>query len=110
VIDGYVSLGTGPGLGQHLFEALGGEIAIIGVAKSKFAGSSGTEILRGRSRRPLYITSVGIERRAACERIRSMHGPHRIPTLLKQVDQVARAHARKIESWVSHNIALARTI
>jgi deoxyribonuclease V len=104
VIDGYVSLDTRPGLGQHLFESLGCRVPIIGVAKSKFAGSSGTEVLRGRSRRPLFITSAGTDQRAASERIRTMRGPYRIPTLLKLADRVARAYARKIELGAGNHI------
>lgn len=106
VIDGYVRLGTGPGLGRYLFESLGGQIPVIGVAKNRFAGASGAEILRGRSRRPLYITCVGVDQQAACEKIRSMHGPHRIPTLLKLVDRLARAHAREIELGVGAGMTL----
>jgi deoxyribonuclease V len=29
----------------------------------------------------------------AAEFIRGMHGPHRLPTLLKRADQLARGHA-----------------
>jgi deoxyribonuclease V len=39
VVDGYVWLGQGRrGLGAYLHEALGGDIAVVGVAKSEFAG------------------------------------------------------------------------
>lgn len=41
IVDGYVMLGNKPGLGQHLFESFDGKIPVIGVAKSKFEGSSG---------------------------------------------------------------------
>ena len=90
VIDGYVMLGDKPALGQHLFESLSGRIPVIGVAKSKFRGSSGVEIIRGRSAKPLYITSAGVNPFEAAEKIRTMHGPYRIPTLLKRVDLQAR--------------------
>src|SRR5262245_53371287 len=41
VIDGSVWLGDehDPGLGAHLHEALGGRVAVIGVAKTKFHGA-----------------------------------------------------------------------
>ena len=29
----------------------------------------------------------------AAELVRGMHGPHRLPTLLKRADQLARGHA-----------------
>jgi deoxyribonuclease V len=93
VIDGYVMLGDRPGLGQHLFESFLGTIPVIGVAKSEFAGSSGVEILRGRSRRPLYVTSAGMDMQEASERIRAMHGLHRVPDLLRYVDHLARMKA-----------------
>ena len=95
VIDGYVTLGNKPGLGKHLFDIFNGRIPVIGVAKSKFKGSLGTEFFRGRSIRPLYITSAGVERKEACEKIRMMHGAYRIPTLLKRVDLLARERAGK---------------
>jgi deoxyribonuclease V len=82
LIDGYVMLGARPGLGQHLFESLSGNIPVIGVAKSKYRNSRAVEIFRGRSTRPLYVTSAGIDPQQAAERIRLMHGAHRLPTLL----------------------------
>ena len=90
IIDGYVMLGDKPGLGQHLFESLAGKIPVIGVAKSKFRGSHDVEIIRGRSTKPLYVTSAGVNQLEAAEKIRTMHGAYRIPTLLKRVDLLAR--------------------
>lgn len=93
VIDGFVTLGTEnkPGLGFHLYHKLDEEIPIIGVAKSKFANTpAATEICRGESRNPLYITSIGIPVRDAKNKILSMHGNFRLPTLIKQVDQLCR--------------------
>lgn len=93
IVDGYVQLGPKPGLGQHLFMALAGCIPVIGVAKSAFRGAQGLPVLRGRSKRPLYITAVGMDVDAAAVNIRKMHGRHRIPTLLKLVDRLAKEHA-----------------
>lgn len=90
VIDGYVTLGDKPGLGQHLFESLAGRVPVVGVAKSRYKGSSGVEIIRGRSMKPLYVTSAGVDLYEAAEKIRTMHGAYRIPTLLKYVDLLAR--------------------
>ena len=94
VVDGYVMLGDRPGLGRHLFNSFDGKIPVVGVAKSKFEGAGGTEVFRGGSRHPLYVTSVGVNLEKASERIRTMHGAHRIPTLLKRVDVLAREQAR----------------
>lgn len=90
VIDGYVKLGNRPGLGQHLFDIFDGRIPVIGVAKTKFKGASGAWVLRGKSRQPLYVTAAGADLQEASERIRTMHGNYRIPTLLKRVDCLAR--------------------
>jgi deoxyribonuclease V len=98
VIDGYVCLNEKPALGQHLFERLGGRIPVIGVAKSRFAGAAAREVFRGKSKSPLFVTAAGIDPRDAAERIRAMHGPHRIPTLLKRVDQLARGIAEPDEA------------
>ena len=98
IVDGYVMLGNRPGLGQHLFESFDGKIPVIGVAKSKFQGSSGALVFRGGSIRPLYVTSAGVEQEKASERIRMMHGVHRMPTLLTRVDLLARENARQ-DAW-----------
>ena len=92
LVDGYVMLGKRPGLGQYLYESFTGKIPVIGVAKSRFEGAPAAEVYRGRSKNPLYVTSAGMELHEATERIRSMHGPYRVPTLLKQVDLLARGN------------------
>jgi deoxyribonuclease V len=72
IVDGYVMLGERPGLGYHLFSALGGHLPVIGVAKSKFKGASGIEVFRGWSIRPLYVTTAGMDPATAAERIQRM--------------------------------------
>jgi deoxyribonuclease V len=94
VIDGYVWLGTdnAPGLGAHLFEALSPSTPVIGIAKTRYADDTWSErVYRGESRRPLYVTAAGVETAKAREFVVSMHGKHRIPTLLHRVDCLARA-------------------
>lgn len=93
VVDGFVYLDGArrPGLGKHLYDALHGKAAVIGVAKTAFLGIGPEyEVFRGGSRKPLYVTAVGMELDYAKELIRSMHGEHRIPTLLKRVDLKSR--------------------
>jgi deoxyribonuclease V len=90
VVDGYVRLGAKPGLGKHLFERLWQTVAVIGVAKTRFHEAGAVEVFRGRSKSPLFVTAAGMEPGDAAERIRRMHGGHRIPTLLKRVDRLAR--------------------
>ncbi|MCK4621721.1 MAG: endonuclease V [Desulfuromonadales bacterium] len=93
VIDGYVYLGdyTIPGLGIHLYNELEHKIPIIGVAKRRFKNTTAeSEVYRGNSKRPLYVTSVGIAPEKAKNNVLSMHGKYRVPTLLKDVDRECR--------------------
>ena len=93
VIDGYVYLGKdrAPGLGRYLYDALDQQVAVIGVAKTAFKNTPvSTEVRRGTSQRPLYITAIGIDEASAQGCIQAMHGGDRIPTLLKRVDHLCR--------------------
>jgi deoxyribonuclease V len=94
VIDGYVWLDgkKTPGLGGYLYAAMQGRISVIGVAKNAFRGAShAIKVFRGRSKKPLFVTSAGISPARAAREIRLMHGDHRIPTLLTLADQRCRA-------------------
>lgn len=93
IIDGYVWLAgeDRPGLGAHLYEALERRVPVIGVAKTAFHASRlAVPVLRGASQRPLLVTSVGVDVQAAAASIQHMHGPSRLPTLLKRVDRLCR--------------------
>ena len=94
VIDGYVVLSDdgNPGLGGYLYKELKEKYPVIGVAKNDFKSlkQNKTSVLRGESRHPLYISSLGIELKEATELISKMHGEYRIPTILKLVDQKSR--------------------
>ena len=105
VIDGYVWLGMDrPGLGARLHEALGGKTPIVGVAKTAWRAHvdaapveppshRAIAVCRGESAKPLYVTSVDMDLAEAANRVARMHGPHRIPTLLKAVDRLVRQFA-----------------
>lgn len=93
VIDGHAVLDAAgrPGLGAHLFAALGGTIPVIGVAKTRFRDTPAeAAVLRGGSSKPLYVTAVGLDAALARARIRDMHGAHRIPTILAAADRACR--------------------
>ncbi len=92
VVDGNVWLGERqPGLGAHLHEALKGRVSVVGVAKSAFRGSASAEpVLRGKSRRPLWVTAAGLGQHEAAAAVQRMAGAHRIPELLRRVDGLAR--------------------
>jgi len=93
VVDGYVWLEdeSHPGLGAHLYEALGKSVPVVGVAKTRFASArSARPVLRGDSGKPLFVTVAGIAVDEVARSVQAMHGPFRIPTLLKRVDQLCR--------------------
>jgi deoxyribonuclease V len=90
LIDGYVQLGDKPGLGQHLSAELNEQAPIIGVAKTPYAGAVAVEVIRGASRSPLFVTSIGIDVTTAARHVQQMAGVYRVPDLLRRVDQLAR--------------------
>ncbi len=100
VVDGYVWLGPArPGLGAHLYTALGERTVVVGVAKSRFAGATDAiPVYRGSSRSPLYVTAAGVSVTEAAGWVTRMHGPYRLPSLLKRVDQLARGEKRPQDS------------
>ena len=92
VVDGYIWLGAErrPGLGWHVAEATG--LPVVGVAKTAFQGTPEEDrVYRGTSRVPLYVQGLQVQDAGEC--VRRMHGPYRIPTLLKRVDQLTRVTA-----------------
>lgn len=96
IVDGYVVLDEdgSPGLGAHLHEALGCTVPVIGIAKRPYRGSDFAEqVLRGDSRVPLFVTALGMSPHQAAALVKAMHGSHRIPTLAKRVDHLARGIA-----------------
>lgn len=101
VVDGYVWLDDSKrkGLGAHLFEALQGRIPVIGVAKTPFGRSKHAQcVFRGHSHKPLYVTVEGLPSPEAAAAIASMYGEHRIPALLKRVDQLCRSSLERLHS------------
>jgi deoxyribonuclease V len=96
IVDGYVRLGTKPGLGAHLWEATGRRFAVIGVAKSSFREADCVEVHRGTSRRPLYLTAIGIDEETAARQVKTMSGSDRIPALLRRADRLAREGLSKL--------------
>ncbi|MCE4555292.1 endonuclease V [Pelomonas cellulosilytica] len=94
LIDGFVHLDADetPGLGQHLFRALGGATPVIGVAKTGRPGLSAQfEVMREDEAKPLIVTCAGLDIGAAKARVRAMHGRKRVPTLMKLVARLAKS-------------------
>lgn len=91
VVDGYVNHNEKEVLGAKLYHALDDEIPIIGVAKNKFIGENQSiEVYRGESKKPLYVTSIGISNIDAASQIKNMYGEYRLPYMIKKVDSFSR--------------------
>ncbi len=91
IIDGYVDLDSGkPGLGRYIFRSIPGYFEVVGVAKTYFQCPTARSILRGGSKKPLYVTTSSGNIEKIAESVRLMAGSHRIPLLLKTVDSVTR--------------------
>ena len=94
VVDGFVYLNDEQkyGLGGYLYEKLNERIPIIGVAKTNFASIEKNKkaLFRGDSKKPLYITAIGIDLDEAFKKVESMHGEFRMPTLLKELDRLTK--------------------
>lgn len=98
VIDGFVHLkGKGrKGLGRYLYEDLRGGTPVVGVAKNRLKiATRYVCVYRGRSRRPLYVSAMGMRMPVAVSCIEGMAGAHRIPGMLKLVDQLTKSQHRK---------------
>lgn len=99
IVDGHVWLGESEdgsprkGLGAHLHVATG--IPVVGVAKRGFAGATPIEVFRGESSKPLHVSAAGCDAKVAASQVASMHGPFRIPTLLKLADRACRDSGRE---------------
>lgn len=101
VIDGFVTLGpaAADGLGAHLYKAVAGRASVIGVAKTPFRDTPAeSAVQRPGSAKPLYVTSAGLDPSEARRLVAKMHGPHRIPTLLKAVDRLCRTAAPPVSA------------
>ena len=90
IVDGYVDLNENrPGLGRRLHNALPTDITVVGVAKNKFDNAPAKAVLRGQSHQPVWVSSTDTIDNYA-EQVFAMHGNYRIPSMLKNVDRLAR--------------------
>ncbi len=90
IVDSFVLLNDNDklGLGGYLYYELDQKIPVIGVAKSGFHENKKNvkELLRGKSKKPLFVSAIGLELIEAYNKIKSMHGDYRMPTLLQILD------------------------
>ncbi|MBC8756536.1 endonuclease V [Kordia sp. YSTF-M3] len=94
IVDGHVFVHNDKkyGLGGYLWEALDKKAPIIGVAKKSFINTEevATPILRGSSENPLYVSCIGIDKETVLEKMKLLHGEHRMPTILKLLDTITK--------------------
>ncbi len=95
IVDGHAWLGDGQmGLGAHLHQALQGlsakGVRVIGVAKTPWHDRQASVEVRRHGAKALWVSAVGVSDDGAAEVVRRLHGPHRLPTLLKRVDRLCR--------------------
>ncbi len=96
VFEGFVFLDPQetPGLGIHLYNALGGRTAVIAASKAAMKDTPAQfEVYREDETPPLIVTCAGIDLGAAKARVRMMHGKKRMPTLMKLAARVAKGNA-----------------
>lgn len=89
----YVSNEKAYGLGGHLWESLDGKLSVIGVAKRSFHETDQVTVpvVRGQSTNPLFVSAIGMDKEAAARLVEGMHGPYRMPDILKTLDQLSRS-------------------
>lgn len=95
IIDGHIYVDDDDGtfgLGGYTWESLDRKIPVIGVAKNSFFRNKNTvkEVFRGESKKPLYVSSIGIDLDIAINLIKDMKGNYRIPTILKELDRITK--------------------
>ena len=95
IVDGhvYVDNACKLGLGGYLYEALSKQIPIIGVAKRSFHNTEqvSKEVFKGQSKNPLYVSAIGMDLQKAITIVSQLHGGHRMPTLLKLLDNITKS-------------------
>jgi deoxyribonuclease V len=94
VIDGFVHLQPplARGLGAHLAATVPGPAAVVGVAKRSLrVADRFVPVWRGRSRKPLFVSAIGMPVAEAAALVVRMHGPHRLPTLIRLADRLSRS-------------------
>lgn len=94
IIDGHIYVDNFEtfGLGGKLYESLNKKIPVIGLAKNSFYSNSMTvkEVFRGISKKPLYVSTIGIDLNLAVEKVKNMYGNYRIPDILKKLDSITK--------------------
>lgn len=93
IVDSFVMLEDDrKGLGGYLYYSLNCKTPVIGVAKTFYRGCENyIEVFRGKSKKPLFVSSIGIDIEYAGDLIKNLKGVNRIPDILKEVDHQSRS-------------------
>lgn len=104
-LDGFASFDSPHvSLGEHLYKLLESRTPVIGIAKSfnRLAIGKAQKLFRGESNSPVYITAMGLDVEMASEYVRLLHGPFRIPSVIKDTDQLSKGrHIQKRSPLIS---------
>ena len=99
IIDGFARFDDGihKALGEHIYEEY--YKPVIGIAKKwcEFCMIEDTEVYRGNSKSPLFVTVVGGNNSAAKRVVQEMYGENRLPYAVKLADSIARKN--KVTVW-----------
>lgn len=94
IVDGFAKFNDNihKPLGEHIYEKY--HIPVIGVAKKwcDFCKVDNTDVYRGMSKNPLFVTVAGGNSNATKTIIQEMYGDNRIPYAIKLADSLARKH------------------
>ncbi len=98
IVDGFCYVKDGNkysnnyGLGGHLYDDLYGDVPIVGIAKTNLmtVNECKKAVFRGQSKKPLFVSSVGVNVDSVALKVAKMAGNHRIPTLLKELDRLTK--------------------
>jgi len=78
-------------LGAYLNKSLAHPAMIVGVAKNRYRKSQhAVAVFRANSKRPLFVTAIGMGYDVAAQHVKSMAGQFRIPAIIKAVDRLSR--------------------
>ena len=94
LVDGHVYTDNNKkmGLGGHLYNELKGVIPVIGVAKTSFYTNAATvvPVYRGESKKPLFVSAIGMDVVTAADKVKEMKGSYRMPFILKELDSITK--------------------
>lgn len=100
-VDAYVDLGDKKGCGRYFADAIDNDSVVIGIAKNEYkpATEAGVSqpILRGESKKHLFVTSTIIPKEDAGTLVEMLHGDNRHPTIIKKTDMLTKEFVQRVK-------------